>query len=66
MASGKEHEVKGKGEQIKGAMKEGFGAATNDRSTEIEGKLDRAKGKVQEEYGKAKDNLENDKNRNRP
>lgn len=57
MASGDEHEVKGKLEQVKGAVKEGFGALTGDRSTEIEGKADRAKGALREGYGKAKNDL---------
>lgn len=57
MASGKEHEDKGKLEQMKGAVKEGFGALTGDRSTEIEGKVERAKGAVREAYGKAKSDL---------
>ena len=59
MASGDEHEVKGKLEQVKGAVKEGFGALTGDRSTEIEGKADRLKGNIQEGFGKLKDDLEN-------
>lgn len=57
MASGKEHETKGKLEQVKGAVKEGFGALTGDRSTEIEGKAERAKGVIREAYGKAKSDL---------
>ena len=60
MASGKEHEIEGKLDQLKGAVKEGFGALTGDRSTEIEGKGERAKGKIQEEYGKIKSDLTND------
>ncbi len=58
MASGKEHEVEGKLDQVKGAVKEGFGALTGDRSTEIEGKAERLGGKVRESYGKLKDDLE--------
>ncbi len=60
MASGDEHEVKGKLDQVKGAVKEGFGALTGDRSTEIEGKADRAKGAIQEGYGKLKNDLNDD------
>lgn len=65
MATGKEHEGEGKLEQAKGAVKEGWGALTGDRSTEAEGKMDRAKGSVQEEYGKLKSDLtgENDPTR---
>lgn len=57
MASGKEHQSEGKLDQVKGAVKEGFGAVTGDRSTEAEGKIERAKGKLQEEYGKVKSDL---------
>ena len=60
MASGKEHEVEGKLDQVKGAVKEGFGALTGDRSTEIEGKAERLGGKIRESYGKLKDDLETD------
>ena len=60
MATGKEHEAEGKLDQLKGAIKEGFGALTGDRSTEIEGKGERAKGKIQEEYGKIKSDLTDD------
>jgi uncharacterized protein YjbJ (UPF0337 family) len=57
MASGAEHSGKGKLEQVKGAVKEGFGALTGDRSTEIEGKAERAKGAVREAYGDLKSDL---------
>lgn len=57
MATGKEHESEGKLDQLKGAVKEGFGALTGDRSTEAEGKIERTKGKVQEEFGKLKSDL---------
>ena len=60
MATGNEHEVKGKLEQAKGAVKEGFGALTGDRSTEIEGKVERAKGAIREGFGKAKNDLNDD------
>jgi uncharacterized protein YjbJ (UPF0337 family) len=61
MASGKEHEVEGKIDQVKGAVKEGFGALTGDRSTEIEGKAERLGGKIRESYGKLKDDVETDR-----
>ncbi|HEX7706726.1 MAG TPA: CsbD family protein [Thermoanaerobaculia bacterium] len=54
MASGNEHKGKGKFEQAKGAVKEGFGALTGDRGTEMEGKAERAKGKIREGYGEVK------------
>lgn len=61
MATGKEHEVEGKIDQVKGAVKEGFGALTGDRSTEIKGKAERLGGKIREEYGKLKDDIETDR-----
>jgi uncharacterized protein YjbJ (UPF0337 family) len=67
MASGAEHRGKGIVEQVKGAVKEGFGALTGDRSTEIEGKAERAKGAVREAYGNLKDDLaRNDDDLNNP
>lgn len=66
MASGKEHEDEGKMDQLKGAVKEGFGALTGDRSTEAEGKGERVKGKIQEEYGKIKSDLTDDEPTRRP
>lgn len=66
MASGAEHRGKGIVEQVKGAVKEGYGAVTGDRSTEIEGKAERAKGAIREEYGKLKDDIKRDDDLNRP
>lgn len=60
MASGPEHRGKGMIEQIKGAVKEGFGALTGNRRTEMEGKGERAKGSVREEYGNIKSQITND------
>lgn len=60
MATGKEHEAEGKIEQVKGAVKEGFGALTGDRSTEAEGKAERLKGHVREAWGEIKGDLESD------
>jgi uncharacterized protein YjbJ (UPF0337 family) len=60
MASGDEHKIKGMAEQVKGAVKEGFGALTGDRSTEIEGKGERAKGALREGYGDLKNALTDD------
>lgn len=61
MSTGKEHEIKGKLEQVKGAAKEGFGALTGDRSTEIEGKAERLKGHAREAYGEIKQDIERDR-----
>lgn len=43
--------------EIKGAMKEGMGKATNDRSHQVEGNLEKNAGKVQREVGKASDDV---------
>ncbi len=66
MATGAEHQAKGILEQTKGAVKEGFGALTGDRSTELEGKAERAKGEIREGYGKLKDKLTKDDDLNKP
>lgn len=57
MPTGKEHQRKGKVEKTIGAIKEGFGALTGDRSTEVKGKAERLKGAVREEYGKLKSDV---------
>ena len=69
MTTHEKDRIKGKFEQAKGAVKEGFGAATGDRSTEIEGKTDRLKGNVREGFGDVKNELNRDidsDNKNRP
>ncbi|MEO8218825.1 MAG: CsbD family protein [Acidobacteriota bacterium] len=53
-------EIKGKFDKAKGAVKEGFGAATGDRSTEIKGKAERLKGNLQEKWGEAKSDLDSE------
>lgn len=60
MASGDEHKVKGMIDKAKGAVKEGFGALTGDRSTEVEGKAERAGGALREAYGELKNELTDD------
>ena len=47
-------EIQGKGEQVKGKIKEGVGDLTNNPRLEREGMEDQAAGKVQENYGTAK------------
>ncbi len=49
-----EDEVKGKGKQVKGAVKEQLGKLTGDRNLEDSGTTDRLKGDVQEGFGKTK------------
>ncbi len=50
-----EDRLKGMGNQIKGAVKEGIGKVTGDAKTQAEGAADKAKGKVQSAVGGAKD-----------
>ncbi len=47
-------EVKGKGKQITGKVREEIGKATGDKSEQVKGKIEQVGGKVQEEIGKAK------------
>ena len=49
-----EDEVKGKGKQVKGAVKEELGKLTGDRELEDSGTADRVEGDVQEGFGKTK------------
>lgn len=49
-----EDEVKGKGKQVKGAVKEELGKLTGNRDLEQSGTADRVEGDVQEGFGKTK------------
>ena len=49
-----EDEVKGKGKQVKGAVKEELGKLTRDRNLKDSGTADRVEGNVQEGFGKTK------------
>lgn len=49
-----EDEIKGKGKQVKGAVKEGLGKLSGDRKLEDSGTADRVEGDVQEGFGKTK------------
>jgi len=46
---------KGVAHQVKGAVKEGVGKATDNQSQRLEGNLEKNAGKVQKEFGKATD-----------
>ena len=46
--------MKGKGNEIKGKVKEEVGKLGGDRSTEISGKADQVKGELQEKVGDTK------------
>lgn len=52
----KEH-VKGAVDKASGAVKEGIGKATGDKSMEVKGKLDKAKGEARDALGDAKDEM---------
>ena len=47
----------GKMDELKGRVKEGVGAATDDEQLEREGKLDRAGGEVKQKVGDAVDKV---------
>ena len=47
-------EVKGKGKQIKGQIREGVGKLTNNKTEQLKGKIEQVEGKAQEEIGKFK------------
>jgi uncharacterized protein YjbJ (UPF0337 family) len=49
-----EDELKGRGKQVKGAVKEGLGKLTGDRDLQDKGKADRIEGDLQEGFGKVK------------
>lgn len=48
----KEDKAQHKGEELKGAIKEGFGKLTHDKGLEVEGKLEKTAGNLK---GKADD-----------
>jgi len=57
-------QAKGVGKQVKGAVKDAVGGATNDPKTQAEGKIDKAVGKAQKGYGDLKEDLK-DKSKGR-
>jgi len=54
MKSGTQDKVEGKLHQVKGAIKEAVGKATDNQDLEIEGKIENLDGKVQEKVGQIK------------
>ena len=52
-----EDEVKGKGKQVAGRVKESVGSLTGDRDLEEKGKQERFEGTVQETAGKVRRNV---------
>jgi uncharacterized protein YjbJ (UPF0337 family) len=49
--------IEGKGEELKGEMKEKIGDATDNRDMEAEGRADQMSGKVEQAVEDAKDSL---------
>ena len=47
-------ELKGKGENLKGRVKQAIGSLAGDKRTEGEGLLDRVRGAMREKFGMAK------------
>jgi len=52
-------ELKGKGENLKGRIKQAGGALTGNKKMEASGAMDRAKGAVKEKLGEVKRKLDN-------
>jgi uncharacterized protein YjbJ (UPF0337 family) len=50
---GIDNSLEGKGNDLKGKVKDALGGLTGDTSLQGEGKLDQLKGKVQDTFGKA-------------
>ncbi|HSJ23927.1 MAG TPA: CsbD family protein [Longimicrobiales bacterium] len=48
---GAENNLRGKGNELKGRVKDAVGGLTNDSSLQAEGKFDKVKGKVQDKVG---------------
>ncbi|HEX6748150.1 MAG TPA: CsbD family protein [Longimicrobium sp.] len=54
---GVENQLEGKGEDLKGRVKDAVGGLTGDESLQAEGKLDRLKGKLQDTFGKGEEDV---------
>ena len=48
-----EDEIKGRGKQVKGKIREEIGKLTDNKKEQVKGKIEQAEGKVREEIGKA-------------
>ena len=57
-SDGLQNQLEGKGEDLKGRVKDAVGGLTGDESLQAEGKLDRLKGKIQDTFGKAEEDLD--------
>jgi uncharacterized protein YjbJ (UPF0337 family) len=56
-------EVTGKGENLKGRVKEAFGSLTGDKRKQADGLFDRIRGAVREKLGKTKREVSRDMSR---
>ncbi len=45
-------ELKGKGEQVKGRIRQGVGKLTGNRAEQLRGKIEQTKGKAREKIGR--------------
>jgi uncharacterized protein YjbJ (UPF0337 family) len=59
-ARGAERSARGKGNKVKGRLKDAAGGLTGDADLQAEGKWDQAKGKLQDALGKAERRLDDD------
>ncbi|HSH76927.1 MAG TPA: CsbD family protein [Herpetosiphonaceae bacterium] len=57
MSSGTSDKLEGKGDELKGNIKQGIGGATGDREMQSEGQADELEGKGKGVLGGAKDTL---------
>lgn len=57
---GAERSIRGKGNKVKGRVKDAAGALSGDPSLQAEGKWDQAKGELQDALGKAERRLDDD------
>jgi uncharacterized protein YjbJ (UPF0337 family) len=61
---GTENRLKGKGEEMKGRLKDAAGGLTGDSGMQSEGKWDQLKGKVRDKVGDAQQSLGREEKRN--
>lgn len=62
---GAEHSLEGKGDSLKGHLKDAAGGLTGDTGMQAEGKWDQLKGKVKDGLGQTERDLaDDDRNRN--
>jgi uncharacterized protein YjbJ (UPF0337 family) len=50
-------ELKGKGENLKGRVKEAYGSLSGDKGKQAEGLIERMRGAVREKFGKGKEEV---------